>query len=145
MIGRIQDCDGPTCEELATHELLVQLPDVDREVFHLCRSHARAAASIIVRRRAKAIQQPATDRPRRKLRREGITRWLAKGTGRELASEDLDATAKRRLETDTELNVYREVLELDDGTRLEITARLSDQQDPTAGDQLPRDVTNTRR
>ena len=145
MIGRIQVCDGPTCEELATHELLVQLPDVDREVFHLCRSHAQAAASIIVRRRTNATQQSATDRSPGKLRREGITRWLAKGTGSELAPEDLDATAKRHLETDSERNVYREVLELDDGTRLEITARLSDQQDPTASDQLHRDVTNTRR
>jgi hypothetical protein len=129
MYGRIQNCDAPTCGELATHELLVQLPDVEREVFHLCRSHARAAASIIVRRRAKAPRQPARDRSRPKLRREGIMRWLAKGTGRDIAAEDLDATAKRQLTTDTERNVYREVLELDDGTRLEITARLTDQEE----------------
>ena len=121
-------CDAPTCGDLATHELLVQLPDVEREVFHLCRSHARTAASVIVRRRSKTLQKalPA-DGVRRKLRRPGIMRWLAKGTGRDVAPEDLDATAKRQLTTDTERDVYREVLQLDDGTRLEITARLTDE------------------
>jgi hypothetical protein len=64
------------------------------------------------------------------LRRPGIIRWLVKGTGREDTLENLDATAKRELTTDTELNVYREVLQLDDGTRLEITARLTDQTGP---------------
>lgn len=33
MTGRLQGGDGPTCEEPAMHELLVQLPDVEREVF----------------------------------------------------------------------------------------------------------------
>lgn len=131
MIGGLQACDSPTCGELATHELLVQLPDVDREVFHLCRSHARAAASIIVRRRPKVLQTPGPpDGVQRKVRRPGIIRWLAKGTASEVAPEDLDATAKRQLTTDTELNIYREVMELDDGTRLEITAPLTDHHDP---------------
>ena len=135
MTGRLQVCDAPTCQELATHELLVQLPDVEREVFHLCRSHERAAVSIIVRRRPKQPQQSRQPRAgQRQLRRPGIIRWLVKGTGREDALKDLDATAKRELTTDTELNVYREVLELDDGTRLEITARLTDHRDPPAGD-----------
>ena len=142
MTGQV--CDGPTCEELATHELLVQLPDVDREVFHLCRSHARAAGSIIVRRRAKVPLQPARDSSQRKLRRPGIVRWLVKDTGSDLAPEDLDATAKRQLTTDTELNVYREILQLDDGTRLEVTARLSDQQDPAVA-ASPDSVTGPRR
>ncbi len=129
MTGSLQVCDAPTCGELATHELLVQLPDVDREVFHLCRSHTRTAESVIVRRRAKELQGARpTDRVRAKLRRPGIIRWLAKGTGRDVAPEDLDATAKRQLTTDTERDVYREVLQLDDGTRLEITARLTDEQ-----------------
>jgi hypothetical protein len=133
MTGRLQVCDSPTCEELATHELLVELPDVEREVFHLCRAHERAAVSNIIRRRPK---QPHVRAPERKLRRPGIIRWLVKGTGSDDALEDLDATAKRDLTTDTERNVYREVLELDDGTRLEISARLTDDQaqtDPQVG------------
>ena len=144
MTGRLQVCDDPTCEEPATHELLVQLPDVDREVFHLCRSHALAAQSVIVRRRPK---QPSRSRDgmRRKLRRPGIVRWLVKGTGSDDAPADLDATAKRELITDTELNIYREILELDDGTRLEVTARLTDHQDPAAGDQIRGSVTDPRR
>ena len=125
MTGSLQVCDDPTCEELATHELLVQLPDVDREVFHLCRSHALTAESVIVRRRPKPPLAPS-DGMRRKLRRPGIVRWLVKGTGSEDAPEDVDATAKRELTTDTEQNIYREVLQLDDGTRLEITASLTD-------------------
>ena len=60
------------------------------------------------------------------MRRPGILRWLVKGSGMNVASEDLDATAKRELTTDTEQNIYREVLQLDDGTRLEITAPLTD-------------------
>jgi hypothetical protein len=143
MTGRLQVCDAPTCAELATHELLVQLPGVEREVFHLCRSHARAAASIIIRRRPKQPQQPGlTDGVQRKLRRPGIIRWLVKGTGSDDALEDLDATAKRELTTDTQLNLYREILELDDGTRLEITARLTDQQDPAASDRVRGSVTD---
>ena len=144
MTGSLQVCDDPTCEELATHELLLQLPDVDREVFHLCRSHALAAQSVIIRRRPK---QPRTPRGgmRRKLRRPGIVRWLVKGTGSADAPEDLDATAKRELITDTELNIYREILELDDGTRLEVTARLTDHQDPAAGDQIRGSVTDPPR
>jgi hypothetical protein len=135
MTGRLQVCDDPTCEELATHELLVQLPDVEREVFHLCRSHALAAESVIVRRRPKRPQSSRSrDGVRRKLRRPGIVRWLVKGTGRDDAPEDLDATARREVTTDTELNIYREVLELDDGTRLEVTARLTDHRDPAASD-----------
>jgi hypothetical protein len=141
MTGRLQVCDDPTCEELATHELLVQLPDVDREVFHLCRSHALAAESVIVRRRPKQPPGPK-DGMRRKLRRPGIVRWLVKGTGSDDAPEDLDATAKRELVTDTELNIYREILELDDGTRLEVTARLTDHQDPAASDQIRGSVTD---
>lgn len=138
MTGMPQLCDAPTCGELATHEVLVQLPDVEREVFHLCRSHGQAAISMMVRRRPRQIAQPrARDgTPRRKLRRPGIIRWLVKGTGSNDAPEDLDATAKRELTTDTELNVYREVLELDDGTRIEVTARLTDHQDPAASDQV---------
>ncbi|HEX3220419.1 MAG TPA: hypothetical protein VHU77_10445 [Candidatus Limnocylindria bacterium] len=126
MMGQLQVCDAPTCGELATHELLVQLPDVEREVFHLCRSHERAAVSIIVRRRPAAPKIPATSAGGRKLRRPGILRWLVKGSEMNVASEDLDATAKRELTTDTEQNIYREVLQLDDGTRLEITASLTD-------------------
>jgi hypothetical protein len=142
MTGR-QVCDAPTCGELATHELLVQLPDVEREVFHLCRSHERAAVSIIIRRRPKQPQQSGpSDGVRRRLRRPGIIRWLVKGTGSDYAPEDLDATAKRELTTDTQLNIYREVLELDDGTRLEITARLTDQQDEAARDQVRSSVTD---
>ena len=144
MTGRLQVCDDPTCEELATHELLVQLPDVDREVFHLCRSHALAAESVIVRRRPK--QGPgAKDGIRRKLRRPGIVRWLVKGTGSDDAPQDVDATAKRELITDTELNIYREILELDDGTRLEVTARLTDHQDPAAGEPVRGIATDPRR
>ena len=82
---------------------------------------------------------------RRKLRRPGIVRWLVKGTGSDDAPADLDATAKRELITDTELNIYREILELDDGTRLEVTARLTDHQDPAAGDQIRGSVTDPRR
>jgi hypothetical protein len=126
MTGQRQVCDAPTCGEQATHELLVQLPDVEREVFHLCRSHERAAISMIVRRRAAAPKISATSAGGRKLRRPGILRWLAKGSGMNVAPEDLNATAKRELTTDTELNIYREVLELDDGTRLEVTAPLTD-------------------
>lgn len=127
MTGIHQLCDAPTCGELATHELLVQLPDVEREVFHLCRSHGQAATSIMVRRRAKQIAQPVPrDGVRRKMRRPGIIRWLSKGTGGSDSPGDLDATAKRELTTDRENNLYREVLELDDGTRIEITARLTD-------------------
>ena len=133
MTGILQVCDDPTCEEPATHELLVELPDVDREVFHLCRSHALAAQSVIVRRRAKQPRGPIRGM-RRKLRRPGIARWLVKGTGSDDAPEDMDATAKRELITDTQLNIYREILELDDGTRLEVTARLTDHQDPAGGD-----------
>src|SRR4029453_10058999 len=109
MTGILQVCDDPTCEEPATHELLVELPDVDREVFHLCRSHALAAQSVIVRRRPKQPPGPSGGM-RRKLRRPGIVRWLAKGTGSDDAPENLDATAKRELITDTELNIYREIL-----------------------------------
>jgi hypothetical protein len=133
MTGRLQVCDDPTCEEPATHELLVQLPDVDREVFHLCRSHALAAQSVIVRRRSKPPPGLKDGMPR-KLRRPGIVRWLVKGTGSDDAPEDRDATAKRELITDTELNIYREILELDDGTRFEVTARLTDHHDPATGD-----------
>ena len=61
------------------------------------------------------------------------------------APEDVDATAKRELITDTELNIYREILELDDGTRLEVTARLTDHQDPAAGDQVRGIVTDPPR
>jgi hypothetical protein len=131
MTGSLQRCDAPTCEELATHELLVELPEVEREVFHLCRSHALAAQSVIVRRRPK---QPLdlSDEERPKLRRPGIVRWLVQGTGSDDVPEDLDATAKRELTTDTELNVYRELLELDDGTRIEITARLTDHESEAA-------------
>lgn len=82
---------------------------------------------------------------RRKLRRPGIVRWLVKGDASDDAPEDLDATAKRELITDTELNIYRETLELDDGTRLEVTARLSDHQDPAAGDQVRGSVTDLPR
>ncbi len=131
MTGSFQLCDAPTCEELATHELLVELPDVEREVFHLCRSHALAAQSVLVRRRAELPLAPS-DGKRRKLRRPGIVRWLAQGTESDEAPEDLDATAKRELTTDTELDVYREVLELDDGTRIEITARLTDHEGEAA-------------
>jgi hypothetical protein len=144
MTGSLQVCDDPTCEELATHELLVQLPDVDREVFHLCRSHALAAESVIVRRRPKQPPGPK-EGVRRKLRRPGIVRWLVKGTGSEDAPEDVDATAKRELITDTDSNIYREILELDDGTRLEVTARLTDHQDPAAGDQIHGSVTDPPR
>ena len=80
--------------------VLVQLPDVDREVFHLCRSHALAAETVIVRRRPKQPSGPK-DGTRRKLRRPGIVRWLVKGTGSDDAPEDVDATAKRELITDT--------------------------------------------
>ena len=144
MTERLQVCDDPTCEEPATHELLVELPDVDREVFHLCRSHALAAQSVIVRRRPKPPSGPR-DGVRRKLRRPGIVRWLVKGTTSDDVAEDLDATAKRELITDTELNIYRETLELDDGTRLEITARLTDHQDPAASDQVHGSVTDPPR
>jgi hypothetical protein len=127
MTGIHQLCDAPTCGELATHEVLVQLPDVEREVFHLCRSHGQAATSIMIRRRPK---QPAllapTDRPPRKMRRPGIIRWLVKGTGGSDSASDLDATAKRQLSTDREQDLYREILDLDDGTHIEITARLTD-------------------
>ena len=82
---------------------------------------------------------------RRKLRRPGIVRWLVKGTGSDDAPADLDATAKRELITDTELNIYREILELDDGTRLEVTALLTDHQNPAAGDQIRGSVTDPRR
>ena len=127
MTGIHQLCDAPTCGELATHEMLVQLPDVEREVFHLCRSHGRAATSIMVRRRPKQSAQRAPwDAIPKKTRRPGIIRWLVKGTGGSDSAEDLDATAKRELSTDRELNLYREVLELDDSTRIEITARLTD-------------------
>jgi hypothetical protein len=71
----------------------------------------------------------------RKPRRPGIIRWLVKGTGSDDLPEDLDATAKRELTTDKDLNIYREVMELDDGTRIEITARLTDEQDDAASDQ----------
>lgn len=80
MTGIHQLCDAPTCGELATHEMLVQLPDVEREVFHLCRSHGQAATSIMVRRRPKLIAPPAPrGGVRRKTRRPGIIRWLVKG------------------------------------------------------------------
>lgn len=127
MTGMHQLCDTPTCGELATHEVLVQLPDVEREVFHLCRSHGQAATSIMVRRRPKltALLAPRGGVPR-KTRRPGIIRWLVKGTGGSDSAEDLDATAKRQLSTDREQNLYREVLDLDDGTHIEITARLTD-------------------
>ena len=127
MTGIHQRCDAPTCEELATHELLVELPDVEREVFHLCRSHGQAATSIMVRRRPKLAAEPVLkDGVPRKVRRPGIVRWLTKGTGLSDSPEELDATAKRELTTDRERNVYREVIELDDGTRIEITSRLTD-------------------
>ena len=144
MTGSLQVCDDPTCEELATHELLVQLPNVDREVFHLCRSHALAAESVIVRRRPKQGPGPQ-DGMRRKLRRPGIVRWLVKGTGSDDAPEGVDATAKRELITDTGLNIYREILELDDGTRLEVTARLTDHLGPAARDQARGIVTDPPR
>ena len=144
MTGSTAGLRRPDVRGSATHELLVQLPDVDREVFHLCRSHALAAQSVIVRRRPKQPPGPRGGM-RRKLRRPGIVRWLVKGTGSDDAPEDLDATAKRELITDTELNIYREILELDDGTRLEVTARLTDHQDPAAGDQIHGSVTDPPR
>lgn len=138
MTGRFQLCDAPTCEELATHELLVELPDVEREVFHLCRSHGHAATSMLVRRRPKQTRPPArTNSVPWKLRRPGIVRWLVQGSESDDVPEDVDATAKRELTTDTELNVYREVLELDDGTRIEITARLTDHEGEVARRQVP--------
>jgi hypothetical protein len=127
MTGIHQLCDAPTCGELATHEVLVQLPDVEREVFHLCRAHGQAATSIMVRRRQKQTAQRRTRAGvPRKTRRPGIIRWLAKGTGGSDSADDLDATAKRQLTTDRKRNVYREVLDLDDGTHIEVTARLTD-------------------
>jgi len=64
-----------------------------------------------------------------KVKRSGKGGWILNTTSGDEYTNDLEAWGKRALTTDRERNVYREVIELWDGTRIESTARLSDHHD----------------
>lgn len=62
-------------------------------------------------------------------RRTGKTAWFLATTTGDDYTRDLVAWGKRELTMDREKDLYREVIELWDGTRIESTARLSDHRD----------------
>jgi hypothetical protein len=61
-----------------------------------------------------------------KVKRPGNRGWILDTTGGDDYTRDLEAWGKRGLTMDGEKDLYREVIELWDGTRIESTARLSD-------------------
>jgi len=64
-----------------------------------------------------------------KVKRSGKGGWILNTTSGDEYTHDLEAWGKRALTTDQERNIYREVIELWDGTRIESTSRLSDHHD----------------
>ncbi len=64
-----------------------------------------------------------------KVKRSGKGGWILDTTGGGDYTRDLEAWGKRKLTKDSERDLYREVIELWDGTRIESTARLSDHHD----------------
>lgn len=69
------------------------------------------------------------EKVRVKVKRSGKGGWILDTTGGDDYTHDLEAWGKRELTNDREKGVYREVIELWDGTRIESTARLSDHHD----------------
>lgn len=55
--------------------------------------------------------------------------WILDTTGGDDYTRILEAWGKRELTKDSEKDLYREVIDLWDGTRIESTARLSDHHD----------------
>lgn len=63
------------------------------------------------------------------VKRSGKGGWALDTTGGDDYTRDLEAWGQRALTKDSENGLYREVIELWDGTRIESTARLSDHHD----------------
>jgi hypothetical protein len=63
---------------------------------------------------------------RRRVKRAGKRGWVRDARSGDDYSHYLDAWGKRELIIDREHDLYREVIELFDGTRITSTARLAD-------------------
>jgi hypothetical protein len=64
-----------------------------------------------------------------KVRRKGKGRWSVDARAGDDYTTDLESWGRREWTRDRERDLYREVIELYDGMRLESTARLKDHHD----------------
>jgi hypothetical protein len=146
-------CDWPDCPERGTHTVNLEFPGTARETWHVCRGHDRSLKNQAVASRVRA--QPTAAAPNTAVPTTTLTThievattdtfglrecaraevpggkkdWIAQTTSGDSYTRLLHSWGKRTAKYDRAHDVYREIIELHDGTRIESTGELSHHRD----------------